>query len=214
MKVHTISSCFLAITTLVAGAYGLNTSDPPSNGSTRLNIVRILQKAEIVTEVDKSGIVAMSGSGFLANEPVFVTIENAGAVPMLRNVVLAQWIAFADARGMVVSSWQMTDLAGSYKAGFAGGSSDRRTAAYFTGPLFPEAASANLDQCAKGHSASRPCVQVRHGKTGILMKPRPITSRANPLPTGCVSPTLLLPARTAFRSNGTLRSRGNTRSIT
>ncbi|MDI1242116.1 MAG: hypothetical protein PSX80_09370, partial [bacterium] len=152
MKVHRYFSCFLAIITLVAGAHGLSVLEPTSRYRTTLsNVDRVLlQKGRIVTEVDKSGMVAIHGSGFRANEQVFVTIENPSAASMLRSVVLAQWIVFADPRGTVIASWQMTDLTGSYKVAFAGGSSDRRLDTYFAGPMSPEAASANLDQCANG----------------------------------------------------------------
>jgi hypothetical protein len=121
------------------------------HGKTPSNIGRVLlQKAEIVTEVQKSGIVVINGSGFLPNEPVYVTVENASAFRVRPRVVLAQWIVFADARGMVSASWQMADLGGSYKVALAGGSSDRRTGSYFNGPVASEVASANLDQCANG----------------------------------------------------------------
>jgi len=155
MKVHRFFSCLLAITTLVVGAHGLNGSEPTSRYETiPSNIGRILlQKADIVTEVDKSGMVAINGSGFLANEPVFVTIETSSA-PMLQSVVLAQWIVFADSLGTVRSNWQMADLAGIYKIAAVGGNSGRLTDTYFTGPLSPEAASANLDQCANGSLGS------------------------------------------------------------
>ncbi len=149
MKAFKYFWSLLAITSLIAVANGLNASIPSMHPGTSSSFSRgFLQKVQVSTDVAKSGMVMIEGTGFLPNEPVFVTIEvTSGPV---RNAALAQWTEFADGIGTAVSKWQMTDLAAAYKVAALGGSSGWRADNYFTGPLSPEAAAANLDQCANG----------------------------------------------------------------
>lgn len=153
MKAFKYFWSFLAITSLIAAANGLNASIPSIERGTSSHFGRgLLQKVQVSTDVDKLGMVTIEGTGFLSNEPVFVTVEITSVA--VQNATLAQWTEFADGIGTVVSKWQMTDLAGTYKVAAVGGKSGWRADTYITGPMSPEAAAANLDQCANGQLGS------------------------------------------------------------
>lgn len=150
MKTYGFFNTFLTISFLIAGVQGVNPQNTVFTTRTLPNVKRVsIVGANLAVKVDESGLVSFSGTGFAASQPVTMTVETRSE-QLFQSVVLGQWTVYSDAYGSLASTWQMTDLAGHYKASAFVNKWSPPVEAYFDGPTSPEASSANLDQCANG----------------------------------------------------------------